>query len=128
MIATYVQRGEAVDFIPSRDVEAGEVLRFGDLLGVVKIPVKAGENGALHLNGIYDFDKGNEAITAGKSVFWDAATSQAGTAADGPFLGIAAAHAPAEARKVRVILNFGHPEAVSGDETPAGIQWQTTNQ
>ena len=128
MIATYVQRGEAVDFIPSRDVEAGEVLRFGDLLGIVKIPVKAGENGALHLNGIYDIDKGNEAITAGRSVFWDAATSRAGTAAEGAFLGIAAAHATAEARKVRVILNFGHPETVGGEDSPVGIQWQTTNQ
>ncbi len=36
MNATFVQRGEAVDFTSSRNLEAGEILRFGALLGVVK--------------------------------------------------------------------------------------------
>ena len=57
MEANFIQRGEAVDFVPSYDVGAGEIIRFGALLGVVKIPVRTGEYGALHLSGIYDVVK-----------------------------------------------------------------------
>jgi len=125
VIATFVQRGEAVDFVPSRDVEAGEVLSFGSLLGIVKILVRAGENGALHLSGIYDVAKLQEAIPAGSRVFWKEAGHVATAESTGnAFLGVAAAHAPATAGRVRIILNFGHPDVIDSS-FPDGIEWQT---
>jgi len=125
MNATFVQRGEAVDFVPFRDIESGEVLSFGALLGIVKIPVKAGENGALHLSGIYDILKLPESIPAGTRVFWNASSQRATAEATGnAFLGVAAANAPLSASRVRIILNFGHPDSVGGD-APDCIQWQT---
>jgi predicted RecA/RadA family phage recombinase len=127
MNAVFVQRGETVDFIPSRTISAGEVLRFGALIGVVKIPVAAGELGALHLSGIYDVAKATGAITAGSKVYWNESTESVTAEATGNhFLGIAACHAPAAASKVRVILNFGHPNAPD-DGSSDGIQWQTIN-
>lgn len=128
MKACFVQRGEAVDFVPSRNLGAGEVLHFGSLLGVVKVPVKAGELGALHLSGIYDVKKAGEAISAGSRVFWNQ-TSGCATSndSDAEFMGIAACHSPVGASKVRVILNFGHPDIADGGSSD-GIQWQTVNQ
>lgn len=127
MNATFVQRGEAVDFVPSHDIEAGEVLRFGALFGVVKIPVKVGELGALSLSGIFDVVKSAEAVAAGSRVFWNEAEKQATPDSPGnTFLGIAAAHSPASAVKVRIILNFGHPDT-DGNGSSDGIRWQTIN-
>ena len=127
MNATFVQRGEAVDFVPSRNIGAGEILRFGVLLGVVKIPVKAGELGALSLSGIFDVEKSADAIAAGSRVFWNEAEKQATPDTPGnAFLGIAAAHSPTSAAKVRIILNFGHPDA-DGESSSDGIRWQTIN-
>ena len=62
MRAVFVQRGESVDFTPSRDVAAGEVLVFGGLPGVVKTAVKAGSLGALALTGVYDVEKDGLAV------------------------------------------------------------------
>ena len=128
MKASFIQRGEAVDFIPSRNVDAGEIIRFGSLLGVVKIPVRAGELGALHLSGIYDVEKDNGSIAAGSKVYWNESSELATTNVSGnQFLGVAACHSPVNAGKVRIILNFGHPNAVDGGSSE-GIQWQTINQ
>lgn len=126
MMATFVQRGEAVDFTPSRNVAAGDVLMFAGVAGIVKIPVRAGELGALHLSGVYDVAKGTDSLAAGDKVYWNHLTEQATADAENHvFLGVASAHAPAASAKVRVILNFGHPDS-GGGASSEGIQWQST--
>jgi len=129
MMASFVQRGEIVDFVPARDIDAGEVIVFGGLPGVVKIPVKAGELGSLALTGVYDFAKGAEEMNAGDRVFWNASVGQAtAVPGDNPFLGIASANSPAPAAKVRVILNFGQSGVGSGAQTPQeDFEWHTLN-
>lgn len=128
MSASFVQLGQAVDFVPSRDIAAGEILVCNGMAGAVKIPVRAGELGALHLSGVYDVEKDGSAVGAGDRVYFDPASRLAtGIAEGGVFLGVAAANSPAESPKVRVILNFGHPGATGAGSTE-GIQWQTMNQ
>ena len=128
MKAAFVQLGQAIDFVPSRDVAAGEILVCNGMAGAVKIPVRAGELGALHLSGVYDVKKDGSAVNAGDRVYFDAASRLAtGIAEGGVFLGVAAVNSPAESPKVRVILNFGHP-GVTGAGSTEGIQWQTMNQ
>ena len=124
MKASFVQLGQAIDFIPSRDIAAGEILVCNGMAGAVKIPVKSGELGALHLSGIYDIDKAPVAIAAGDKVYYDASGGSATVADTGIYLGVAACHSPADAAKVRVILNFGHPGA-SGCGSSESVQWQT---
>lgn len=125
MKATFVQLGNAIDFLPSRDIAAGEILVCNGMAGVVKIPVKAGDIGALHLSGIYDIDKAAIQINAGDKVFYNAATCLATTASTGNiYLGVASATSPSTLAKVRVILNFGHPET-SGSGSSESVQWQT---
>ena len=126
MRAVFVQRGESVDFTPSRDVLAGEVLVFGGLPGVVKTAVKAGSLGALALTGVYDVEKDGLAVAAGDRLFWDAERKVATpAAAGGVFLGLAAANAPASAPRARIILNFGQSGIGGGAASDTDYEWQT---
>ena len=127
MKAVFVQRGESVDFTPSRDVAAGEVLVFGGLPGVVKTAVKAGSLGSLALTGVYDVEKDGLAVAAGDRLFWDDTRKLATpAAADGVFLGLAAANSPASSPRARIILNFGQ-SGLGGGGAASGqdYEWQT---
>ncbi len=125
MKAVFVQRGGSVDFTPSRDVEAGEILVFGGLPGVVKTDVRAGALGALALTGVYDVEKEELPVQAGDRLFWDAERKAATpAAADGVFLGLAAASSPASSPRARVILNFGQ-SGIGGAASDPDFEWQT---
>lgn len=117
MKAKYIQRGDAVDFTPATDMEAGEIVRLGHLIGVTRIPVKAGTLGSLAVTGVFDIHKASGiTFSAGDSVFW----SQLGTAdKTGTLLGIAVAAAESNADTVRVLLNCDLNEETSTGETEA---------
>jgi len=105
MKAKYVQRGDSVDFIPSDDLDAGEIVRLGNLIGITRIPVKRGSLGALTLNGIFDIRKPRGlSFPLGSHVFWDSETSSASDSG-GILLGIAVMSAAGDAETVRVLLN-----------------------
>jgi len=78
--ATFVQEGDAVDYTPSADVAAGDVVVQGDLVGVAPRPIAANTLGALAVGGVFEFPKATgtgKAIAAGKKVYWDATNKQA---------------------------------------------------
>ena len=84
MNAKYVQTGDAVDYTPSADVKAGDVVVQNDLTGVAKLDIKADRLGALAVTGVFDVPKATgagSAIAAGAKVWWDAAVKQATTVA-----------------------------------------------
>ncbi len=84
MNAKYVQTGDAVDYTPSADVKAGDVVVQNDLTGVAKLDIKADKLGALAVTGVFDVPKATgagSAIAAGAKVWWDAAVKQATTVA-----------------------------------------------
>jgi predicted RecA/RadA family phage recombinase len=107
--ATFVQEGGAVDYTPSADVAAGDVVVQGDLVGVAGRPIAANALGALAVGGVFEFPKATgtgKAIAAGKKVYWDATNKQATETSSGnTFLGkTIAATADADAT-VRVRLS-----------------------
>ena len=57
MKARYIQRGESIDFVPTADVAAGDILKLGKLIGIAKLDIKTGELGALALVGVYEIPK-----------------------------------------------------------------------
>ena len=125
-MAVFVQRGESVDFTPSRDVAAGEVLVFGGLPGVVKTAVRAGALGALALTGVYDVEKDGIAVAAGDRLCWNETKKLATPEADGVFLGLAAANSPASSPRARIILNFGQSGIGGGGAaSDSDYEWQT---
>ncbi len=74
--ATFIQNGAALDYTPGTDVAAGTVVVQTDLVGIAKLDIKAGELGALHVEGVFEVPKatgGGSGLTAGTKVYWDIA-------------------------------------------------------
>lgn len=106
MKATYWQKGEVLDFTPTEDVKNGQVVPIGSRVGVAGSDIPAGEQGHLHVVGVFEMDKAaNEAITMGAAVYYDAANDCVTTTEDGNTpAGYAAAPATAQASTVLVKL------------------------
>jgi predicted RecA/RadA family phage recombinase len=80
--AIYVQDDDYVDYTPSGDVAAGDVVVQGDLVGVARKPIPANTLGALAVEGVFSFPKATGAgsgIAAGATVYWDATAKVAKT-------------------------------------------------
>ncbi len=105
MKAKYIQKGDSVDFVATRNMEAGEIIRLGNLIGITKIPVQAGALGTLAVSGIFDIYKQvGISFPAGSNVFWD--TKSGSASAAGVFLGIAVREAPYIQKTVQILLNY----------------------
>lgn len=111
MGAVYIQEGKAIDYTPSGDVDAGDVVVQGSLVGVAKMPIKANELGALHVEGVFEFPKATgsgEAIAAGGLTYWDASAGEATNDANSgtnKLIGKAIAAAGDTAETVQVLMS-----------------------
>ena len=107
--AAFVQDGSSIDYTPSADVAAGDVVVQNDLVGIAKQPIAAGALGALAVVGVFEVPKATgagTAIGAGAKVYWDAANSQATASATGnTYMGKAVAAAGDDDTTVRVRLS-----------------------
>ncbi len=104
MNAKFIQKGDSIDFIPSRDMDAGEIIQHGNLVGITKTPVKAGELGALAVSGIFAVVKNNGiAFPLGTDVFWNIDINSADR--KGLFIGTAVKAVGTEKDSVEVLLN-----------------------
>ena len=109
MQARYIQRGESIDFVPERDIAAGEIVIRNGLIGVARIPVKKGTLGSLALSGVFDVTKPVRcAFSVGAAVYWDT-VRQSSKLNDS---------------HVRVILNSG---GITISNNEATLNWQTIN-
>jgi predicted RecA/RadA family phage recombinase len=84
--AQYVQDGAQVDYTPAADTPAGTVVAQANLVGVTKKPIKAGQLGALAVEGVFAFPKSTAAgsgIAVGATVNWDPVNCVATAAASG---------------------------------------------
>lgn len=80
--ATFVYSGLDVDYTPTSDVDPGDVIVQGDLVGVACRAIAANALGALSVAGVFDFPKAtgaSTAIAAGVEVYWDVADAEAKT-------------------------------------------------
>ena len=76
-LATYFQRGEALDYTNSGSttIDANTIVLLGARLGVVGCDIAPGATGSLHVEGVYAIPKASGAITAGALVYWDSTNS-----------------------------------------------------
>ena len=82
MAVFFVHDGSAIDYTPGAVVAAGAVVVQGDLVGVAKLDIPANVQGALAVDGVFDFPKATgvgTAIAAGATVYWDEADQEAKT-------------------------------------------------
>jgi len=104
MDAKFIQDGIMIDYTPTSDVDAGDVVVEGNLIGIAKSDIKANEKGALAVSGVFEvvkvtgvtFDKGD-------LVYWNATTGATATTSD-TLMGVAAKDAGAEL-VVEVVLS-----------------------
>lgn len=124
MQARYIQRGESIDFLPDRDISAGEIVIRNGLVGVAKIPVGKGTPGSLALSGVFDVTKTVRcAFSVGAAVYWDIVRQSAVTSGE-LLLGLAAESSKLNDPHVRVILNSG---GITINNNEATLNWQTIN-
>ena len=79
MSASFIHEGKSIDYTPSADVTAGDVVVQGDLIGGAPRSIVSGNLGALQVAGVFDVPKatgGGTDITAGAKLWWNAADSQ----------------------------------------------------
>lgn len=106
MNAVYVQRGESIDYTPTANIAAGDVVIIGEIVGIAKLDIPANELGAIAVTGVYDMVKATGEISAGATVYWDAtAKNVTTTASENTAIGKAVAAAESSATIVRVLLN-----------------------
>lgn len=82
MKVTYYQRGETLDYTATKKLEAGDVVSLGTRIGVAAANIGAGEQGAVHVVGVFAMAKANtEEIKLGAAVYYDADTDKITTTA-----------------------------------------------
>lgn len=88
--ATYVQRGETVDYTPASAVTAGDIINFGTYIGIATHDIAAGALGQLVLRGVFDIVKATtvgSGFAAGSQVYWDYVNNVANVAGAGMPIG-----------------------------------------
>jgi predicted RecA/RadA family phage recombinase len=83
--AVFIQDGRSLDYTPGANVAAGDVVVQGELVGVAKVPIPAGQLGALAVEGVFDFAKeagGGVTFAVGSLAYWDE-TNKVAVATDG---------------------------------------------
>jgi predicted RecA/RadA family phage recombinase len=108
MTATYVQKGDSIDYTPEADVSAGDVVVLGtNLIGIAKLDIKANELGALSLVGVFDMPKetgNNKDIAQGVNAYWDTVSQVVTTDDANQFLGKSIQAAGEDDTSVRIRL------------------------
>jgi len=109
--AAYKEPGCSLDFTPSADVVAGDVLMYLDgRAGVSPCAILSGELGSLQVEGVAEITKASGVvILAGGQVWWDhsadAATCVPPLTDNDFYVGVAIEDVASTATKVRVLLN-----------------------
>jgi predicted RecA/RadA family phage recombinase len=80
--------GNQIDYTPTADVAAGEVVVVGELIGVAERPIAANTAGTLTIAGVRDFAKPTTAgsasgMTFGAKIYWDDTNNVATVTATG---------------------------------------------
>jgi predicted RecA/RadA family phage recombinase len=104
--AVRIAEGRSVDYTPSSDVAAGQVVVQGSMVGVAATPIPANTKGALAVEGLFSFKKkSGDTFAAGGPVYWDDTANEATTTlGSNKFCGFAAAAAGSSATEVLVSL------------------------
>ncbi len=78
--ARFIHDGDAIDYTPGSAVAAGDVVVQGDLIGIAKLDMAAGQLGALAVTGVFDVPKATGTgtdIAAGARLYWNTSNQQA---------------------------------------------------
>jgi predicted RecA/RadA family phage recombinase len=104
-MASYVQKGDLLDYTPAAAVAAGDVVVIGSLVGVAPRPIAANAVGSLAVEGVFEMPVATGATGAqGSAISWYA-TSGVAHASTGTTAGKLAKARLVGDTTVQVILN-----------------------
>jgi len=104
--AIFRHEGGVIDYVPSSNVAAGDVVVLGGVAFVANTPILAGRLGALSTFGVFDFTKQSGVTFApGDLAYWDVTNRYANKQPSGVYLGIVVRAAAANDATVRVLLD-----------------------
>lgn len=104
-MASYVQKGDVLDYTPAAAVAAGDVVVIGSLVGVAPVAIAANAMGSLAIDGVFSMPCATGATGAqGSAINWYA-TSGVAHASTGVAAGKLAKARGADDTSVHVILN-----------------------
>jgi len=113
MGAQLIRLGLRINYTAPSDVDYGDVVVQGDLVGIATRDIKNGDTGRIALAGLFGVVKATgvgTAIAAGTKLYWDA-TNKVATDDDGAgankFMGVSTRAAQDGDRFVRVLMNGG---------------------
>jgi predicted RecA/RadA family phage recombinase len=69
--SVYFARGDSIDYTPTADIDAGQVVVLGSLVGITRLPMEANVKGALAVDGIFKIPQDATAKAAGSIVYWN---------------------------------------------------------
>jgi predicted RecA/RadA family phage recombinase len=78
--ARFIQHGDAIDYTPTGEMSAGDVVVIQKLIGVARFDIPANTLGSLAIAGIFEFPKvtgDSTFIMLGTLVYWDATNKRA---------------------------------------------------
>ena len=109
MQARLVQRGHNIDYTPTVDVAAGDIVVEGDFVGIAPVDIPAGTTGALATVGVFDVVKGDgvsQAFAFGVPVYYEKATRKLAAASGAGIIAVGKCVADSTATEtaVRVLL------------------------
>lgn len=127
MNARYFQQGNSLNYTPTSDVSAGDVIALqNNYWGIAKLDIAANNLGSLAVTGVYQVAKAAGEIAFGALLYWNASTNQAQTTPiANAYIGRAAAAAADADGEVLLALNASNIGTVSVPEaqsTPAVTQ------
>lgn len=114
--AAYWQRGEAIDYINKTEetIEVGTVMALGRHIGIAAEDILPGKKGSVHVEGVFEFPKGEEAIEVGEDVYLNTAVLLAQMEA----LAVPSANAPYNSTvKDRTYIGYATEDASADAET-----------
>lgn len=114
MAKNYIQDGKVINFTAGADVESGQVVVVGSIVGIAAADVANGSTGSLIVEGVVEIPAATAAITVGAPVYWDADGDPVGgtagsgaataTATDNTLIGYAVAAKGSTGATVKVKL------------------------
>lgn len=107
MKAKYCHKGEALDYVNRTEekITAGDVLTMSGRIGVAGTDIAPGELGSVHVSGVYEFTKKDNAAMVVGTVVYLAPDGITTTKTDNTLAGYVAAESPAESGSVWVKIN-----------------------
>lgn len=110
--ALFIHDGDAIDYRPTTNVAAGDVVVINDLVGVAKRDIPANTLGALAVTGVFEFGlEEPDGVAMGETVYWNSHDGWVMNDSDGGAalrIGVAVSPPYTKNSSTRILVRLNH--------------------